>query len=64
MPIIGVEGPPITDLEKKRAFVTALTDAAELAFGLPRDAYVVLLKENRPDNIAVGGELIADRQAS
>ncbi len=61
MPIISVEGPPIPDPGRKRQFVKALTDAAEHAFGLPRDAYVVLLKENRPENVAVGGELIADR---
>jgi 4-oxalocrotonate tautomerase len=64
MPIISVEGPAIADLEKKRNFVKALTDAAEQAFGIPRDAYVVLLKENTPENVAVGGELIVDRHRS
>ena len=61
MPIISVEGPTMEDPDRKRQFVRALTDAAEQAFGLPREAYVVLLKENRPENVAVGGELIADR---
>ena len=61
MPIITVDGPPVTDVGKKRELVRALTDAVERAFGLPRDAYVVLLKENRPENVAVGGELISDR---
>ncbi len=64
MPTIVVEGPPITDLDVKRNFVKSLTDAAEEAFGIPRQAYVVLLKENRPENVGVGGELLVDRYKS
>jgi len=64
MPTILVEGPPITDLDVKRTFVKSLTDAAEAAFGIHRQAYVVLLKENAPENVGVGGELLVDRHAS
>jgi 4-oxalocrotonate tautomerase len=62
MPIITVDGPRIEDGHVKRELVQALTEAAEKAFGMPRQAIVVLLKENRPDNVAVGGELVSDRQ--
>jgi 4-oxalocrotonate tautomerase len=61
MPVISVEGPPIEDMDRKRTFVGALTDAAEKAFGLSRHAIIVLLKENRADNVGAGGELISDR---
>ncbi|MGD8240741.1 MAG: tautomerase family protein [Armatimonadota bacterium] len=64
MPTITVQGPPITDVDVKRGFVKALTDAAEAAYGIHRDAYVVLLKENTPDNVGVGGELLVDRHSS
>ena len=61
MPNITVEGPPIADLDKKRTFAKQLTSAATQAFGMPKEAIVVLLKENCPENVAVGGELIVDR---
>jgi len=62
MPIITVEGPEIKDMEKKRALAEALTDAATNAYGLPRKAMVVLIKENSPENVSVGGHLIVDRK--
>ena len=62
MPNITVEGPAVNDLEKKRAFARKLTDAAcEYYAGIPRAAVVVIVKENAPENVAVGGELICDR---
>lgn len=64
MPTITVEGPRIEDMDKRRTFVKALTDAAEEAFGFPPDAYVVLLKENLPENVARGGILLSDRHKS
>ena len=62
MPIITVEGPEIKDMEKKRALAEALTDAATKTYGLPRKAMVVLIKENSPENVSVGGHLIVDRK--
>lgn len=61
MPNITLEGPIIKDLEKKRALVEAVTDAVQKYYGLPREAYVVVIKENGPENVAVGGILVADR---
>ncbi|HIJ65459.1 MAG TPA: 4-oxalocrotonate tautomerase [Candidatus Hydrogenedentes bacterium] len=61
MPNITVEGPPVADLDKKRGLVSDLTDAAANAYGLPRDVMVVLIKENAPENVGVGGQLIVDR---
>ena len=61
MPNVTLDGPRIQDLEKKRALVETITEAASQAYGLPRETIVVVLKENHPENVAVGGVLIADR---
>ena len=61
MPNINVEGPALTDIDKKRILVEELTDAATKAYGLPREVIVVLIKENSPENVGVGGKLIIDR---
>lgn len=61
MPNITLDGPVIADLEKKRALVEALTVAAMDYYDLPRETFVVVIKENSPQHVAVGGVLIADR---
>ena len=60
MPIITIEGPEIKDLDTRRAMVRELTDAAARAYGLPREKMIVLIRESTPDQVAVGGELLAD----
>lgn len=60
MPMITIEGPEIKDLDTRRVLVRELTDAAARAYGLPRDKMIVLIRENTPEQVAVGGELIAD----
>lgn len=62
MPIITVEGPAIEDTDKKRTLAKSLTEAATNAYGLPIEAIVVLIKENSPENVSVGGQLIVDRK--
>ncbi len=62
MPSITIEGPKINDIEKKRSLVKELTGAAVKAYGLPAQVIVVLIKENLPDNVSVGGQLISDRK--
>jgi len=61
MPNITVEGPPIKELDAKRRLAKELTKAAVRAYGLPEEVIVVLIKENSPENVSVGGELIIDR---
>ncbi|HNV02512.1 MAG TPA: tautomerase family protein [Vicinamibacterales bacterium] len=63
MPNVHVDGPPIEDLGVKRALAREITDAMEKAYGYPRPAYVVIIRENRPENVSVGGELLCDRAA-
>ncbi len=62
MPTITAEGPPIKELDKKRTLVQEMTDAATKAYGLPKDVIVVVIKENPPDNVGVGGTLLVDRR--
>ena len=61
MPNVTIDGPKIEDVEVKRGLVNEITDALEKAYKLPRDVYVVLIKENPPENVGVGGKLIIDK---
>lgn len=61
MPHITIEGPKITELEKKRKLVEGLTEAAVNAYGLRKEIITVLIKENAPENVGVGGQLLIDR---
>ncbi len=61
MPNVTIDGPKIQDIEVKRELVKEVTDALEKAYKLPREVYVVTIKENLPENVGVGGKLILDR---
>lgn len=60
MPIITLDGPPLS-LEKKRALANELTSLAAQAYDLPASTIIIMLRESTPDQVAVGGTLIADR---
>ncbi|MDW7645590.1 MAG: 4-oxalocrotonate tautomerase DmpI [Desulfuromonadales bacterium] len=62
MPIITLEGPPIAKPEVRRSFVEELTESAAKAYGLPKEKIIVLIRENAPEQVAVGGVLLADRK--
>ena len=64
MPTITAEGPPIKELDRKRRLVQDITEAATKAYGLPKDIIVVVIKENEPENVSVGGQLLVDRRKS
>jgi len=61
MPNAYIDGPAITDLDRKRTLGREITDAMEKAYGIPRQAYVVVINECPPENVCVGGELLCDR---
>ncbi|MFH1513872.1 MAG: 4-oxalocrotonate tautomerase DmpI [bacterium] len=61
MPSVKIEGPAIKDLDVKRELVKDVTDALVKAYGMPKGIMVVLIKENSPENVGVGGELVSDR---
>ncbi len=60
MPIITLDGPPLS-LEKKRILANELTSITARAYDLPESTIIIILRENSPDQVAVGGTLIADR---
>ncbi len=60
MPTIIVEGPPI-EVDRKRRLVEQLTDTAAKVYELPAQVIVVVIKENQPENVGVGGQLLVDR---
>ncbi|MFX1428371.1 MAG: 4-oxalocrotonate tautomerase DmpI [Promethearchaeota archaeon] len=62
MPTATLEGPPIEDLDIKRILVKEITDALEKAYKMPREVFTVVIKENLPNNVGVGGRLIIDRR--
>jgi 4-oxalocrotonate tautomerase len=63
VPIITASGPHL-DVEQERKLAEKLTDAACAVYDRPRDSIIVIIRENDPENVAVGGELVRDRQAS
>jgi 4-oxalocrotonate tautomerase len=42
--------------------VAETSASASAAYGLPVEAMVVLIKESQPENVGVGGRLLADRK--
>ena len=62
MPVVTIEGPQLP-LENKRVLVKEVTDALEKAYKFPRHVYGIIIRENPPENVASGGELVADRKA-
>ena len=61
MPLIRVEGPKIDDVDRKRKIVKKLTDVAAEMYEMDKEKIIVLIQENEPENVGVGGELILDR---
>ncbi len=59
MPTIFVEGPKIQELDHKRQLVKKLYDAAFEVYGI--EHITVIIRENAPENVGVGGQLLADR---
>ena len=61
MPVITVEG-PAKSVEEKRKLVELLTKAMKEAYGYPEDFshIVVLVKENKSENIGNDGKLLID----
>ena len=60
MPTITVQGPPIRDVDRERELARRLTDVAVDVYGIPH--IIVLIKENPPENVSVGGQLLIDRR--
>ena len=62
MPNVEVSGPPLDD-EKKREMALEMTECAARGYGLPKQAIVVVITENPPQNVCVGGRMVCDDRA-
>ncbi len=64
MPTATLDGPEIDNIEAKRILVKEITDSLEKAYKLPREAFVVLIREHKPENVGLAGQLVIDRHKS
>ena len=62
MPNVDVSGPLLDD-EKKREMALEMTETAARVYGLPKQAIVVVIHENPPQNVCVGGRMVCDDRA-
>lgn len=60
MPVITIEAGKLNK-EQKKSLVTELTISAATIMNVPESAFIVLVKENDPENIGVARQLLADR---
>ena len=60
MPIVTVSGPRI-DVDQKRRLADGMTKVMCEVYGRPADQIIVIIHENPPENVAIGGKLVADR---
>ena len=63
MPTIFFHGPEIKD-DDKRKLIKSFTETASEVTGINESAFVVYLNSTNPDEVGVGGKLLADRQQS
>jgi len=61
MPVILVNALKQPDIDKKRKLVSRITDAMVEVYGVPREAVVVVIKEDELENIGLGGTLALDK---
>ena len=61
MPIVNVSGPAL-DVAKKRDLTRRLTEVMCDVYQRPAGHIIVIVQENPPENISIGGVLIADRR--
>ncbi len=61
MPVMHFYGPGLTK-EKKAELVRDFSAAASRATGIPMEKMVVYVHEMPPENIGVGGDLLANRK--
>ena len=60
MPVITIEASALPH-EVKEKLAKEVTDAASKITNIPKDAFVVIIKENPFENMAQGGVLLSER---
>ncbi len=59
MPTIVFNGPQI-DKEKKKLLIEEFTKKSSEILGISKEAFTVIIKENHPDNVGVGGRVLSE----
>ena len=62
MPVITMELGKVS-VEQKRELVTKVTELTAGITGSPKEAFIVLIKENDAESTGFGGELLSDKRA-
>jgi 4-oxalocrotonate tautomerase len=60
MPVITIEASTLS-LEIKERLAKEITQVASEITNIPKDAYIVIVKENPFENMAQGGVLLSER---
>lgn len=61
MPIITFDAGKLTT-EQKRELAQGMTEVATRVLPkIAKESFVVIIRENEPENISVGGQLLSDR---
>ena len=60
MPTIFFYGPEL-EREKKKELIKCFTEKASEITGIDKSAFVVYLRKSTPENVGVGGTLLADK---
>jgi 4-oxalocrotonate tautomerase len=61
MPVIQVNAFKQPDIDKKRRLVAKLADLMVEVYDVPRESVVVMIKEDEPENVGLGGMLALDK---
>ena len=60
MPLVTISGPALP-VEKKRDLAQRITEVMSHVYQRPAAQIIVTIQENPPENVSVGGKLVADR---
>ena len=60
MPVITIDGPALS-FDKKERLSREVTQLVSDITNIPKDAFVIFIKENSYDNMAQGGILISEK---
>ncbi|KJS16304.1 MAG: 4-oxalocrotonate tautomerase [Peptococcaceae bacterium BRH_c4b] len=61
MPVIIFEGPKMNK-EQKEQLVQEFSAAASKITNIPQEKFITLIKENNPEDVGVGAELLVNMQ--
>jgi 4-oxalocrotonate tautomerase len=61
MPVIQINSFRQPDIDKKRKLVEKLADTLVELYGVPRESVIVIIKEDEPENVGIGGILALDK---